>query len=250
MYTLHYAPDNASLIIRIVLEQAGIPYQTVLVNRAIREQDGAAYRALNPAGLIPMLVTTHGAISETGAILLWLGDQHGLAPAPDHPARQPFLKWLFYIANTAHPDMRQLFYPHRYVAEDGRASHFTMTCARINANFALLDAAAQNHPALFTPDGLLLPYTAALQRWAHLYPAIGPRWFRLSDTPTRAGCRPCRGPWCHTVYRPCPARPARRQRLLTLAVDKMSVCDRFAANQRSYCCHLERPAHVYASRRS
>jgi glutathione S-transferase len=186
MYTLHYAPDNASLIIRIVLEQAGIPYQTVLVNRAIREQDGAAYRALNPAGLIPMLVTTHGAISETGAILLWLGDQHGLAPAPDHPARQPFLKWLFYIANTAHPDMRQLFYPHRYVAEDGRASHFTMTCARINANFALLDAAAQNHPALFTPDGLLLPYTAALQRWAHLYPAIGPRWFRLSDTPTLA----------------------------------------------------------------
>ncbi len=33
MYTLHYAPDNASLIIRLVLDGAGIPYRTALVNR-------------------------------------------------------------------------------------------------------------------------------------------------------------------------------------------------------------------------
>jgi glutathione S-transferase len=186
MYTLHYAPDNASLIIRIVLEEAGIPYQTVLVDRSTREQDSPTYRALNPVGLIPALITPHGPVSETGAILLWLGDTHGLCPKADDPARQPFLKWLFFIANTAHPDMRQLFYPHRFVGDEGRTSHFALTCARINANFALLDAAAQTYPALFAPDGLLLPYVAALQRWAHLYPATGPRWFRLSDTPTLA----------------------------------------------------------------
>ena len=33
MYTLHYAPDNASLIIRLVLDGAGLPYRTALVDR-------------------------------------------------------------------------------------------------------------------------------------------------------------------------------------------------------------------------
>ena len=56
-YRLHYAPDNASLIIRLALEEIGVPYETVLVDRRSRAQDTTAYRALNPAGLIPVLET-------------------------------------------------------------------------------------------------------------------------------------------------------------------------------------------------
>ncbi|MGL4320377.1 MAG: glutathione S-transferase family protein [Paracoccaceae bacterium] len=186
MYTLHYAPDNASLIIRIVLEQAQIPYTTALVNRRLNAQDSPSYRALNPVGVIPTLVTPQGPLSETGAILLWLGDTHALAPAPSSPLRLPYLKWLFFMANTAHPDMRQLFYPDRFVGDAGRDSHFALNIARIRTNFALLEDAALAHPSLFSPTGLLLPYVAAMQRWAHLYPIHAPRWFHLSDTPTLA----------------------------------------------------------------
>ena len=32
-YTLHYAPDNASLIIRLALEAQGVAYDTCLVDR-------------------------------------------------------------------------------------------------------------------------------------------------------------------------------------------------------------------------
>ncbi|MEY8839828.1 glutathione S-transferase, partial [Cribrihabitans sp. XS_ASV171] len=39
---LHYAPDNASLIIRLALEEMRLPYQAVLVDRAARAQDGTA----------------------------------------------------------------------------------------------------------------------------------------------------------------------------------------------------------------
>jgi glutathione S-transferase len=181
MYTLHYAPDNASLIIRLVLETAGIPYQTVLVNRALREQDGPAYRALNPAGLIPTLITPQGPISETGAILLWLGDRHNLAPGPDHDSRAPFLKWLFFLSNTAHADLRQIFYPQLYVPPEATAGHHAILTARMLGHFALLDQAAAVHEALFTPTGLLLPYTAALMRWSVLYPLGSPRWFQLAS---------------------------------------------------------------------
>ncbi|MCB2144531.1 MAG: glutathione S-transferase N-terminal domain-containing protein, partial [Rhodobacteraceae bacterium] len=67
MYVLHYAPDNASLIVRLVLTELNQPFETALVDRRVRAQDGAAYRALNPNGLIPALETPGGAIFETGA---------------------------------------------------------------------------------------------------------------------------------------------------------------------------------------
>ncbi|MCB1329029.1 MAG: glutathione S-transferase N-terminal domain-containing protein, partial [Maritimibacter sp.] len=74
MLCLHYAPDNASLIIRIALEELGLPYETRLVDRQAEAQKSPAYLALNPQGLIPVLETPEGPIFETAAILLWLGE--------------------------------------------------------------------------------------------------------------------------------------------------------------------------------
>ena len=138
MYVLHYAPDNASLIVRLALEEAGLPYRSALVDRAARAQDSAAYRALNPTGLIPTLATPQGPISETAAILLWLSEAHpeaGLAPRPGSPLRLPFLKWLFFLSNTAHADLRQVFYPTKYVAPDAISGHAALAHARMWQHF-------------------------------------------------------------------------------------------------------------------
>lgn len=183
MYTLHYAPDNASLIIRLVLEEAGLPYRTALVDRSLRAQDSAAYRKLNPAGLIPALETPDGPIFETGAILLWLSDRHDLGLKPDAPTRGTFLKWLFFISNTAHADLRQLFYPHLYVPRDATAGHHALISARMKQHFALLDHAAKDHPQLFAPPSILTAYLAPLLRWSVLYPAGQTQWLRLADYP-------------------------------------------------------------------
>ena len=80
--TLYYAPDNASLCVRLALLEMGIPFDTVLVDRSKAGQHDPAYLALNPNGLIPTLVTPHGPIYETAAILLWLSEQHGDALMP------------------------------------------------------------------------------------------------------------------------------------------------------------------------
>jgi glutathione S-transferase len=186
MYTLHYAPDNASLIIRLVLEEAGLPYRTALVDRATRGQDSAAYRALNPAGLIPALETPDGPMFETGAILLWLSDCHDLGPKPDAPTRGAFLKWLFFISNTAHADLRQLFYPHLYVPHDATPGHHALISARMKQHFALLDQAAKDHPQLFAPSSILTAYLAPLLRWSVLYPTGQTQWLRLADYPNLA----------------------------------------------------------------
>jgi glutathione S-transferase len=183
MYTLHYAPDNASLIIRLVLDGAGIPYRTALVNRAARQQDSAAYRALNPIGLIPTLETPLGPISETGAILLWLTDTHRLGPLPAAPDRPEFLRWLFFLSNTAHADLRTIFYPHQYAVADAHAGHLEIMSSRMIRHFGLLDTAATQHPRLFAAATPLGTYTLALTRWAALYPVDAPRWMDLAAFP-------------------------------------------------------------------
>ncbi|MDD9723687.1 glutathione S-transferase family protein [Sulfitobacter sp. PR48] len=187
-YVLHYAPDNASLIVRLALDHMGRPFETRLVNRATGEQGSPAYRGLNPHGLIPVLETPQGPIFETGAILLWLADTHGgMAPAPDHPDRAAFLKWLFFVSNTLHPALRMTFYPEKYAGPDPAhqaALRQTMQMA-LASHLAQLDRLAASGPAWLDPQtpGILHFYLACCLRWCALYPLAADRsWFRLAQT--------------------------------------------------------------------
>ena len=188
-YRLHYAPDNASLIVRLALEEMRLPYATTLVDRTRAEQRGAAYRALNPHGLIPVLETPQGPLFETGAILLWLADTHGaMAPARDHPDRGGFLKWLFFTANTLHTELRMLFYAPVYAGPDPavRDALRGQTVARLRGHLARLDSMAGDAPAWLDPDrpSVLCYYIACLMRWAALYPRDFDRgWYDPAHTP-------------------------------------------------------------------
>lgn len=186
-HVLHYAPDNASMIIRLVLEELGVPYRTVLVNRAEREQDGDAYRKLNPNGLIPVLETPQGPIFETGAILLWLSEHHkGLAPAPASAERADFLKWLFFLSNTLHVEMRMLFYPDKYAGADDFAKKQLGETLRpsIQAHLQKLETQIGSGPYLLGRQTSVLDfYLCALLRWMALYPKGGTGWLDLTATP-------------------------------------------------------------------
>lgn len=187
-YRLHYAPDNASLIVRLALEELGVPYRTVLVDRRVRAQKSSAYLALNPAGLIPVLETPDGPVFETGAILLWLADRHrALVPAPGDPARGTALKWLFYLSNTLHPALRMIFYPDQYTGGD-RAMQAALRAHMQGAvvrHLDMLDRAAGDDAALFsgTEPTVLGLYLGPVLRWAALYPAGETDWFDLSRWP-------------------------------------------------------------------
>lgn len=185
MFTLHYAPDNASLIVRIVLEEMGLPYRCALVDRARREQEGAAFRALNPAGVIPVLETPGGVLSETGAILLWLAETEGrMAPPPGDPARGGFLRALFFVANTVHADLRLIFYPDRTAPGAETLLHQAVS-ARLRRNFAVVeDWAGQGWLGGEAPS-VLDVYVAVLMRWAILY-APGGAWFDPASVPRLA----------------------------------------------------------------
>ncbi|HVG49084.1 MAG TPA: glutathione S-transferase family protein [Rubellimicrobium sp.] len=185
-YRLHYAPDNASLCVRLALLRAGAAFETVLVDRQSRQQDSPAYRALNPNGLIPALETPDGSLFETGAILLWLADQHGagLAPGAEDADRGRFLGWLFWLSNTLHPALRVLFYPDKHVAGD-TGPLVARTRERIAAMLDTLEAEAPRLRPWLGAEGssLLDCYLCPMLRWLALYPRGDAAWFDLQRWP-------------------------------------------------------------------
>ncbi|MCB5199731.1 glutathione S-transferase family protein [Loktanella sp. TSTF-M6] len=174
---LHYAPDNASLCIRLACELLDIPYQTVLVDRASRAQDSAAYRALNPAGLIPVLETDDGPVFETAAILIWLANRYPgqLMPAPATTGEAAALSWLLWLANTLHPTLRMTFYPAQYMPDAPDDFRAAMQ-RRLSSHLHLLDRHATTlHPVHHC-------YLAPMLRWTSLY-GDNAGWFTLTDYP-------------------------------------------------------------------
>lgn len=184
MLILHTAPDTAATILRLVAAVAGLPLTLRPVDREAGALASAGYRALNPTGTIPVLETPDGPVSETGAALLWLSEAHGLGPAPGTAGRAAFLKWLFYIANTPHPDVMQLIYPERYAPPEIGSGHSTLAAGRFLTALGHLDEAARRAPSLFPPGGVLVSYLLVLARWAALYPEGHAGWFNLAAFPT------------------------------------------------------------------
>ncbi|MDJ0609374.1 MAG: glutathione S-transferase family protein [Kiloniellales bacterium] len=125
MYTLYWAPRTAAFAPQAILEEAGAAYETVAVDLDRGEQDGAAYRALNPGATVPTLVTEDGlVVTESAAILLWLAERHpetALLPEPGGAARATLLRWLFYLTNTVQASYRRYYYPERFSTEPADA---------------------------------------------------------------------------------------------------------------------------------
>jgi glutathione S-transferase len=172
---LHHVPDYASSIIRFALEEMALPYTVVLKDFVGGELGTAAYRKVNPAGLIPALETPDGPVFETAAILLWLTDRHAaLSPQPQDPDRGAFLSWLVFTSNALHTAALAIVYPHRPAGEANRDAALAAAHGQVLARLGLIEAMIQDQrPRWLSPDhpGVLGYYIGMLMRWLAMTPA-------------------------------------------------------------------------------
>ena len=73
MLKLYFAPATCSLASHIALEEAGAPYEAEKVDFKAGGQRAPDYLRLNPKGRVPALVTDRGVLTETPAILAYIG---------------------------------------------------------------------------------------------------------------------------------------------------------------------------------
>lgn len=112
MLTLYYAPTTCSLAPYIALEQTGVEFIPHRIDFAAGEQNGEAYKKLNPKGRVPALATEQGIITENVAILSYIAQINPAANlAPIDPFQfgqmQAFNAYLSSTVHVAHAHKRR-----------------------------------------------------------------------------------------------------------------------------------------------
>ena len=200
MIQLHYFPSTASMIPHLLLEELGVPYERVLVDRTADAHKAADYLCLNPNGLIPVLTDGDLVLYETAAICLHLCDTHpqaGLMPGLGTAQRAHAYKWLVWLTNTLQAALIVYFYPERWVNAGnlaGAEEVKTHAQTKISGLLDQIDAELARHRGpwfLGNNFSALDPYVFTLSRWtrnfsgqaARTRPHLGPYLQRMLDRP-------------------------------------------------------------------
>jgi glutathione S-transferase len=101
-----WVPDVAKgqvrdLRARWALEEAGLPYQTRLLQQG--DQDKPEYRMLQPFGQVPILMEDDLVLFESGAIVLHIGERSETLLPKEAGARARAIQWLVAALNSVEP---------------------------------------------------------------------------------------------------------------------------------------------------
>lgn len=153
MYKLYWARNTGSFAPEVVLELAGAPYEKIAVDYDAKEQQGEAFRKLNPMGQVPLLILPDGEImTESAAMVLHLVDcfpEAGLAPPPGSSERAVFHRWLVFMAVNLYTADLRLYYADRYSTDPEAAAGVKAAAARdLDRQFDIMAEALAPGPFL------------------------------------------------------------------------------------------------------
>jgi glutathione S-transferase len=92
------------LRIRWALEEAGFPYETVLIDFEIKETP--AYRAWQPFGQVPAYRDGEVEMFESGAIVLYLAEKSEALSPKDAAGRARVMTWVVAALNSVEPHVQ------------------------------------------------------------------------------------------------------------------------------------------------
>ncbi len=107
MITVYGYPQTRTNRVTWMLEELGVEYKFNFVDLMKGEARSESYRSINPSGKVPSLSDDELVLTESAAILTYLGDKYGSAPivpAPGSSKRGTHDQWLcFAIAELEQP---------------------------------------------------------------------------------------------------------------------------------------------------
>jgi len=121
-YRLYGAKGSGSMIVEAAFGIARIAVETIDLDWDDVGWQSRTLADLNPLGQVPTLVLPNdGVMTESAAMILHLADiapDCGLVPAPTHPQRTAFLRWLVFLASAVYPTFTYGDDPKRWLAGD------------------------------------------------------------------------------------------------------------------------------------
>ena len=111
---LYSWPNSSGTRVAWALEELGLPYEYVQLDRAKQEHRAPAFLAVNPHGKVPALVDADLKLFESTALLLYLGNRYGVSkdlwPAPHGAAHAEAVSWTVWAGAELGNYMMQYLY--------------------------------------------------------------------------------------------------------------------------------------------
>ena len=171
---LYFAPGACSFVPHVLLEMSGAPYEASMVKLHKGEQNSDDYKAINPRGQVPVLVSEGQPVTQIMAIVLHIDQlfpQAGFLPA-EPMARARALSTLAWMNNTVHPTFTHIFMPQKFtdlpeVQAALKPYNTQLFRGMLGELQALVQAAAAKGQAWLSGDrlGPLDAYSLTLTRW-------------------------------------------------------------------------------------
>ena len=181
MYTLHYSPGSASMVIHQMLLEISAPHELKLVDFNARAQHDPAYLKLNPQGVVPTLIIDGRPMAESAAILMMLADRHPeahLAPAIGTLERDQWYQWIVFLSNNLAATYRFWFYPPDLGAPEHTEANRAALQRKIERVWDRLNAhLAENGPYLLGEEISAADFLLIMQmRWSRNMPRPALEW--------------------------------------------------------------------------
>jgi glutathione S-transferase len=172
MYTLFYSPGSCSLAPHILLEELGVPYQTVLISTKDGQQHSDEYRKINPRRRVPALQVGEQVLTECVAILSYLADTHpekNLLPKEPWGRAQAISLGSFFTSSIHAGAAAGVFRPERFTDDEAARKTVTLKCLDTFQGYMReIDTMLQNNTYLLgEPYSILDPYVLVFFRWGN-----------------------------------------------------------------------------------
>ena len=118
---LYSKPGACSTTDDIALQWTGQPFELKVVS--VDDMKAADFRAMNPAGAVPVLVDGDFVLTQNAAILGYIADSYpdaGLGGDGSAQQRAEAARWLAYANADLHPAFHPLFGPGRFIADESQ----------------------------------------------------------------------------------------------------------------------------------
>ncbi|MBT4890800.1 MAG: glutathione S-transferase family protein [Rhodospirillales bacterium] len=175
MYKLFAYPNSYAMSAHAILEETGAPYDVHWV-QIFTDSPDPAFLVASPHARVPALQTEEETIFETGAIALYLAEEHpesDLLIRENMPGRATFLQWLHYLASTLQPDVIIQFHPELYFPDDEDAQKCLLLASmgRLSSVMDVIENTLAVGPYFCGEKRTILDYLFVMQAiWPEIFP--------------------------------------------------------------------------------
>ena len=168
MLTLFVAKNTVAVAAQIALVETGLSHQITWIDFAKGQQRAPDYLAVNPKGRVPALVTDHGTLTETPALLDYIAEISKSLMPVDPFVRARVREMIGYLSATMHVNHAHKMRGSRWSDDPAaQASIAAKVQQTMTASSRIVESMLPDKGWLVGPYSIADIHLYAVSRWLH-----------------------------------------------------------------------------------